>query len=514
MERHTPDDLAETSTFSTNDSRGKNHLPTQLDDSNDDNQNASYHPSNDGNEGAPLEKSPSMLQRMQTRLHFFDPKLKGERKYLTMKFIFIYGLMGTLILAIFAIYWGSLYKRDKRFGNLRMLVVIEDNHEVDGVPPAIGDIVRETLQTDDARSLGGWIEWDINKFNDLAQAHNNTIFEEVQRQIHHQRYWAAVYVKPNSSVDFRSAILSGDVSNPILNTSITCYYETGRDFAAMSEYVLPNLQQVGDMVAVRLNEIVRRLFEKDDYSSVFSNANSVQVATTPATFDYHDAVPVTDLVTSAPAQVGLIYMIIITFFSLNFFMEVHQQVAKMGIKFRHMMLYRIMSSIFTFFIISLFYSLVTLAFQVDFTRAFGKSGFLVYWMTNFLTMWAVGAMNETVGMLFIMLYPPLVGFWLVFWVISNIAPTFAPIALCAKFFRYGYAMPIHASYEVTKVIFFDTYKGAMGRNYGILVAWDAFATLCLIFSFKYFAQVMGKRAAQQKAQIEADYEKRKSEATP
>lgn len=121
-------------------------------------------------------------------------------------------------------------------------------------------------------------------------------------------------------------------------------------------------------------------------------------------------------------------------------------------------------------------------------------------------------MNETMAMWCIMYYPPLLGFWMLFWVIVNISSTFTPIALLPKFYRYGYALPIHASYEITKVIFFDTYKGAMGRNFGILVAWDAFGTIALLLTSKKFGQKMGAKAKASKEKIKQEvreeYEKK------
>lgn len=292
--------------------------------------------------------------------------------------------------------------------------------------------------------------------------------------------------------------------------TLPSYYETGRDFLSMNQYVTPNVQRIQSMFLRHQQNITSTILGNSDLSQVFNNLNSLTVAATPMEWTFMDGRPFKDPVLLAPSQVGLIYMIIITFFSFNFFSDIHQSVAKMGIKIPHLVLYRILSAILSFFVISFFYSLVTLVFQVDFTRTFGHSGFIVYWMTNFLTMWAVGAMNEAMGMVFIMLYPPLLGFWMLFWVIVNISPTFAPLALSAKFFRYGYGMPIHASYEITKVIFFNTYKGALGRNYGILVAWCVIASVLLLVVFKKFGQVMGGRAAAQRAQIEKELNEKRA----
>lgn len=87
---------------------------------------------------------------------------------------------------------------------------------------------------------------------------------------------------------------------------------------------------------------------------------------------------------------------------------------------------------------------------------------------------------------------------------SNISATFSPIALTPQFYRYSYAMPIHASYEITKVILFDTYKGALGRNYGLLVAWVVLATASLIALSIFFGKTIARRAAAEKRKQKED----------
>lgn len=445
-----------------------------------------------------LNRHPSRLQRIQSKLSFFNLKLGDERKQLSFRFLKTYLIMAVFILGIFSIYWGSMYGRDGRLKNLRMLVVIEDLSPVDGVQPVIGNAVRELLQTDAAKHYGNWVIWDAAKFRGLAAAHNNTVFEEVRRQIHHQRYWLSIYVPQNASYGLYNAIVTGDTNYNILENTVISYYETGREFLSMNSYVTPGVQAIQGMFLSQQRNIVSELLSSANSTDLLTNPSSIAVLLTSLEWKFEDGIPFTDPVLVAPSQVGLIYQIIITFFAFNMFLEVHMGVAKLGVKKTHLYLYRTLSTILNFFVMSFFFCLVSLAFQVDFSKAFGYSGFLVYWMTNFLTMWAVGALNEAMGMLLVMFFPPLMGFWLLFWVIINISPTFAPIALCAKFYRYGYAMPIHCSFEIIKVIFFDTYKGALGRNYGILVGWVVFSTVLMLVVFGKFGEVMGKRAMLQK----------------
>lgn len=458
----------------------------------------------EADENADLERSPTMLQRVQTQLSFFNDRLKEPRKSLAIRYLMVYAIMGFLILGIFSIYWATGFERNERYHRLRMLVVIEDENVVGGTQPVIGNTLRQILELPQAENLGGWLIQDNAEFNETASSHDNTIWEEVMRQVHHEEYWAGIYVRSGASNDFKNAIINGDTSYNVSRETVRVYYETGRDMMSMNSYVTPNVLRISQQMASNSSNVVTSLMDGEDTSNIFSNPNSLYVASTPIQFLMEDGRPWNDPVLFAPSQVGLIYVIILTFFAFNFFNDIHLTVARLGIKPIHLVLYRALSSIMSFFIISLIYSLVTLAFQVDFTKTFGHSGFLVYWMTNFLTMWAVGAMNEVMAMWCIMFYPPLLGFWMLFWVIINISPTFTPMAILPKFYRYGYGLPIHASYEITKVIFFDTYKGAMGRNYGILVAWDAIATVLLVLTFKVFGKTMGAKARAEREKIKAE----------
>lgn len=50
---------------------------------------------------------------------------------------------------------------------------------------------------------------------------------------------------------------------------------------------------------------------------------------------------------------------------------------------------RVVVPVAIYVFISLWISLVTLAFRVDFTQWYGKGGFPLFWLSNFMTMWAV-----------------------------------------------------------------------------------------------------------------------------
>lgn len=452
-----------------------------------------------------LSRTETILLRVQTKLSFFNERLKENRRSVLFQTLKIYLIMGVFVLAVFSIYWGSYYERNLRLKNLRMLVVIEDDQTVNGIEPFIGNSLKQVLQTPQAQEIGMWLIQNSTEFNEMAAKNNLSIFDEVKKQVHEQHYWSSIYVRPNATYNLYQAIANGDTSYNVSYNSIVSYYETGRDIIAMGTYVTPMVSKIGQMFLRLQSAIIDNMFNGTNTSSIFNNIDAVKVAGSSLEFFNIDGIPFTDPVIVAPAQVGLIYMVILTFFSFNFFSTVYPQVGALNLKPHHMLLYRVGSTIVSFFVLSFFFSMVSLAFQVDFTKAFGKGGWPVYWATNFLTMWAVGAINEAAAMIIIIFYPPLVGFWLLFWVVANISATFSPIALCPEFYRYCYGMPIHASYEITKVILFDTYRGALGRNYGILVAWVVLATVLLIFLSINFGKVMGRRAMEEKKRQEAKF---------
>lgn len=468
---------------------------------------------------APIKKTPTLLERVQSSYSFFNQNLKSERRGLLIKFLLIYLTMGVLVLSIFSIYWGSMYKRNDRLVNLKMLVVVEDTETIDGVEPFLGRSIAEVVKVPKIARMGGWKVFNTTEFAKEAAKHNNeNNFEaEVTRLIHQQDYWGSIYIKANATYNLYNAIKNGDTSYNVSENTVVSIYETGRDFVNVPSFIVSTLRIVNEawqnQFVGQVKTNISDLLLQD--SSFNYGANNLEVLTTPLSFVFRDLTTYTNSVIIAPSQVGLIYMIIVTFFGFNFFSDTHQQVARFNLKKHHFLLYRILSSVISWFVLSLFFSLVSLAMQISFTQTFGRSGFLVYWMTAFLTMWAVGAMNELMAMIFIMIYPPLLGFWMLFWVIINISPTFTPIALTAKFFRYGYGLPIHNSYEATKVIFFNTTKRRLGLNYGILVAWVVLATLLLIPVTALFGKTMAKRAmAARKQEEEARQEIDTKDLTP
>ncbi len=117
------------------------------------------------------------------------------------------------------------------------------------------------------------------------------------------------------------------------------------------------------------------------------------------------------------------------------------------LKFWQLILWRWLSTLTAYLLLSLSYSMVSLAFQIPFwgspapptetvanATAYGRGSFPVYWMINFVGMTALGLACENVAMI---IGFPWTSMWLIFWVISNVATSFYAIELSPGFFYWG-----------------------------------------------------------------------------
>jgi hypothetical protein len=125
------------------------------------------------------------------------------------------------------------------------------------------------------------------------------------------------------------------------------------------------------------------------------------------------------------------------------------------LKVPHWIIWRILSAITAYFFLSLFYSLVSLAFQIPFSNkpapdtlpannpnAYGQGSFVVFWMLNWVGMAALGFPCENMAMV---LGFPWSSLFLIFWVITNVATGFYALDLAPGFYAWGYAWPLHRS---------------------------------------------------------------------
>jgi hypothetical protein len=165
-------------------------------------------------------------------------------------------------------------------------------------------------------------------------------------------------------------------------------------------------------------------------------------------------------VATPAVTIGLIYLIIISFFTFAFFLPIHMKFMDTSsghppLKFWQLILWRWLATIVAYLFMSLAYSFISLVFQIPFNNpaapatqvannsdAYGKGTFVVYWMINYVGMIALGLACENVAMV---IGQPWTALWLIFWVITNVATSFYSLDLSPKWYYWGYAWPLHNS---------------------------------------------------------------------
>jgi hypothetical protein len=198
-------------------------------------------------------------------------------------------------------------------------------------------------------------------------------------------------------------------------------------------------------------------------------------------------------------SIGLIYLIIVSFFSVGFFTP--RQVTfllprntnhQSRLRFAHFVAWRYLSTLTIYFFLSLSYSLVSLAFQVPFSRSpqhdrhawstsdvmnnanyGGQATFPVYWMLNFMGMTALGLACENAVMF---LEEPWTALWLLFWAITNASTAFYALELAPRFYGWGYFWPLRQVVYASRTLLFGT-RDRLAFNLGILIVWVAVGTI-------------------------------------
>lgn len=437
-----------------------------------------------------------------------NKKEKLKRKKATIwkvikMFAEVYVLIFCLFILILSVYWGSMYKRASYYHKINYLVVLAES-DSSSIPPLFSETLRGILTSDSMKSYGTFSIHNLTDFIEIAESHNNnTIREEVIRQVHHQNYWGGIYVPENITLDYYSALSGSNTS--AFNSSIEFIYETGRNPTGVPGYVVNIVETIEKLfVEQGAKYIVEPLTEELNSTQVTNLLSDHSALLSDLWWSYYDNRPNPSAITIAVVQIGLVYILVLSFHQFLFASPTHQIIAK-EIHSKDYLLYHFATSHLAYFVLSLVYCLMTLAFRVPVNHTFGRSGFLVEWAILFLTMSALGGTHENVAVQVFARYKPFIGFWVVFFLVLNVSVIFSPMVVMNNFYRYGYAMPLHQGNELLKVVFYDTYKGDMGRNFGLLVAWLVIVNAILPFNLRNVRNYV--RAQEERARLALEKDK-------
>ncbi|MCJ1472354.1 hypothetical protein MMC13_001001 [Lambiella insularis] len=432
---------------------------------------------------------------------FWHPDLSKLRLKVFGQWLRTVLILSTFILAVLSLYWAVLYNVEDNLNSLIVFVVDFETEPGALVGPLITKITEEQVMTNSMPHLGYiTVPPSAYNFDPLA----------VRQAVYDEEAWAAIIVNPNATSLLRQAVEQGNSSFDPLGTC-QIIYTSARDQDSYYDYIMPQIS----MLQVQATS----MFGEQWVSQVLAN-NSIPKTTLAKVpqalnpgigFSMYDLRPFYPYVAIPAVTIGLIYLIIIAFFSFTFFLPIYMQYVTPGqghpvMKFWQLVLLRYVATLGAYLIMSCAYSLVSLAFQIPFSNpsapetivadnanSFGRATFVVspisyvivemltfikvYWMVNFVGMSALGLACENVAMI---IGQPWTAMWLIFW----------------------YAWPLHQIVEASRTLIFNLHS-RLGLDFGVLFAWvgvnSVLFPLCC-YSMRWMEQRQKKKEQQQKDQ--------------
>ncbi|KAL2849836.1 hypothetical protein BJY01DRAFT_210370 [Aspergillus pseudoustus] len=411
---------------------------------------------------------------------FFDRSLSETRKTVFIQWARTVLMLCVFILCVLSLYWAVQFRVEAELHALKVWVVDFDDASDAIVGPAVTDLAQSIIDSD-IQSVGYVIKSPTDFGNDPVA---------VRQAVYDEHCYAAIIVYANATTSLRAAV-SGD--NDAYNPSDVAQFViiSARDQTTYSSYITPALNSF--QLQLRSEFGPQWVSNLTQQSANLSRA-APQALNPAVGFETYDLRPFSRAVATPAVTIGLIYLIIIAFFNFPFLMPIHAQFMKGDhppLRVPHWLAWRILSNIAAYFFLSLFYSLVSLAFQIPFSNspapdtvsadqpnAYGRGSFVVFWMLNWVGMSALGFPCENMAMI---LGFPWSSLFLIFWVITNVSGSFYPLNLASKFFRWGYAWPLHRIVNGLRTILFGTHS-RIGLDFGVLFAWVGVSILLFPFA--------------------------------
>ncbi|KAJ7901270.1 hypothetical protein B0H13DRAFT_2028515 [Mycena leptocephala] len=418
-------------------------------------------------DGAEAPAHPASHAAVPFSMQFLDKSpAGGEMRAAYLKTMFGGTLaLSIVIFAIFSIYWGSLWKTPL-YALPGWIVDFDGGMVGQGVVQALSAI----------GPVPGGISWSVvpaSQFpGGVAQLEDAILREET---------WYGLAINAGASANLTTAIPAADATYNS-STAVTFLGSEARNemiYRIHIRIITAQLEQIAQTFAL---DIAQNVSSAPNLSTLLSKAP--QIITRPVGYTVNNLRPFDVPVASAVTFVGLIYMLILSFF-IVMVSSGARDAARLDTRLalRSLVVVRLVTSTIAYFFLALFYTLLSRAFQLPFDCRFGSAGLVIFWMLNWIGMLACGLALESMITILTVRFVP---FFLIIWIISNVSVSIFPLAVLPRVFRYGYAFPFYNISRAVRTIVFGT-KDDVGLNFGVLIAWVAVSCLTLPL-FQWFAR--------------------------
>lgn len=230
------------------------------------------------------------------------------------------------ILGILSIYWATLFRVEQNLPKLVIYVVDFDGqvapYNTSGTQAFVGPAIMQLAQqkvNSPVPHLG---------YIGLGAARFGYDPISVRQAVYDNEAWAAIIINANATALLYSAVQTGNASYDPMG-ACQLVYQDARDETAWSNYIYPQIAQLmteaTSMVGQQWTGMVMENATSDN--TLLQNLVTVPQALSPAIgFSQYNLRPFYPYQAVPAVSIGLIYLIIVSFFSFAFYLPIHMKV--------------------------------------------------------------------------------------------------------------------------------------------------------------------------------------------
>ena len=230
------------------------------------------------------------------------------------------------IIACLSIYWGVFSRVENNLSSLKVYVVDFDGqtapYNTSDIEPLVGPQIVQLAQQMVASSTPnvGYTPLPPSQFNyDPLQ---------VRKAVYDWDAWAAIIVNPNATALLYSAVQNGNSSYDPMGACQLVYLQA-RDQTNWESFLFPHISQFLTQATSMVGETWAKQIMQQATSNqtLLENMAQAPSALSPAIgFSMFNLRPFYPYVSIPAVSIGLIYLIIISFFSFSFYLPIHFKV--------------------------------------------------------------------------------------------------------------------------------------------------------------------------------------------
>lgn len=217
-------------------------------------------------------------------------------------------------MAFLCLFWGALFRQTENVRHLSIWVVDFDGQPpYSGVTPFVGPFVTQTIRNILAQGgpVPGYTFSSPDNFGNDPLA--------VRESVYDFHAWGAVVINPNATALLEAAVRDGNSSFDPLG-ACQIIYNSARDQTTSSAYIVPSMSDLQKKVVTEFGRAWISHLLQNDFAVTDALSTAPQAISPGIEFTVYDLRPFGPPVATPAVSIGLIYLIIISFFSFTFFL--------------------------------------------------------------------------------------------------------------------------------------------------------------------------------------------------